>query len=58
MILPFIVRELTEYIQNIGEKDFTHGVYLLLGSCLVQLSIYYVHEHMYQINLITGYMAK
>ena len=58
MALPIIVRELTEYIQNPEEKDTSFGMYLLIASCTIQMVQYYLGEHCYQNNLITGFMAQ
>ena len=58
MILPVIVRELTEHIQNPEASDNSFGVKLLIGTCCIQMAQYYLGEHCFQNNLITGFMAQ
>ena len=45
MILPVIVRELTEHIQNPEASDNSFGVKLLIGTCCIQMAQYYLGEH-------------
>lgn len=58
MVLPVIVRELTEYIQNPEAQDSSFGVKLLCATCVIQMAQYYLGEHCFQNNLITGFMAQ